>query len=186
MANDATKARVAVTGAVFKGAYGAAAPTGTSGAPSAHVDLGYMNEDGVELEVPGSGEATPIKGWQNGDTVRVVRSPSEDNPTWTFVMLETKKETIETYFNVTVTQTSTEGSFEYNVTNRTPGSYVIDYVDGAELKRDYIPRGVVSDVEAITHNGTDITSYGVTVEGERDPVKAFNFKRWDTALKTSA
>lgn len=186
MATDATKARAAVSGAVLKGAYGAAAPTGTSGAPTGHVDLGYMNEDGVELEVPGSGEATPIKGWQNGDTVRVIRTPSEDNPTWKFVMLETKKETVETYFGVTVTQTSTEGSFEYTVSSRAPGSYVIDYIDGAELKRDYVPRGVVTEVEAIAHNGSDITSYGVTVEGERDPVKGFNFKRWDTALRTIA
>lgn len=184
MATNAANARAAVTGGVFVGAYGATAPTGTSGAPSAHIDLGYMNEDGVELEVPGSGDATPIKGWQNGDTVRVIRTPSEDDPTWTFVMLETKKETVELYFGVTVTPGASEGSFEYNVSTRQPKSYVIDYVDGSELKRDYIPRGVVTDLEAIAHNGTDVTSYGVTVAGERDPAKGFNFKRFDTALKT--
>ena len=32
-------------------------------------------------------------------------------------------------------------------------------------------------------NGEPI-GYGVTVEGERDPVKGYNFKRWATALKS--
>jgi hypothetical protein len=98
-------------------------------------------------------------------------------------MLETKLETVETYFGVTVTQTATEGSFEYSVTNRDHFSYVVDVVDGAELIRDYIPYGVVTEVGSHTLSNGDPIGYEVTVEGERDPVKNYNFKRWATALK---
>lgn len=184
---DLTKVRVAVTGAVFSGDYGAAAPTGTSGAPAAHVDLGFIGEDGVEIELPDAGDTTPIKAWQNGTTVRIIRTPSEDNPTWHFTMLETKIETVELYFGVTVDDGATEGSFEFSTAEgREDLSLVVDAIDGAELIRDYVPKGIVTTVGAHTLANGDVAGYEVTVEGELDPVKGFNFKRWATALKTPA
>lgn len=185
MAGNAGNVRVAVTGGVFKGDHGATAPTGTSGAPTGHVDLGYIGEDGVEIEMPGEGDSTPIKAWQNNTTVRTIRSASDDSPTWSFVMLETKLETIETYFGVTVTQSATEGSFEYTVSQREPFSLVVDAVDGAELLRDYIPSAVVTDVESHVLSSTGETGYGVTVAGDFDATAGFNFKRWATALKSA-
>lgn len=184
MALDASKVRVAVTGAVFKGLTSATAPTGTAGAPSGFTDLGYIGEDGVEIELPDSGDAEPIKAWQNGTTVRVIRTPSEDNPTWTFTMLESSIATIETYFGVTVTSAASEGSFEFVVGTRPYNSYIVDAVDGAELLRDYIPRGVVTSVGSHTLSNGEPIGYTVTVEGELDTVKNYNFKRWATALKT--
>lgn len=184
---DASKVRVAVTGAIFKGPTSATAPTGTSGAPdAAFADLGFIHEDGVEIALPGSGDSNPIKAWQDGTTVRVIRSPSDESPSWSFQMLETTLATVETYFGVTVTQTATEGSFEFSVTNRGHNSYIVDVIDGAELIRDYIPYGIVTEVESITLANGEAIGYGVTVEGERDPVLGYNFKRWATALKTGA
>jgi hypothetical protein len=185
MATDASKVRVAVTGAVYKAPYGSTAPTGTSGAPdAAFIDLGYISEDGVEIALPGAGDSTPIKAWQNGTTVRTIRTASEDKPSWKFTMIETKLETIETYFGVSVTQTVTEGSFEYTVAQRSPFALVVDVVDGAELIRDYVPNAVVTDVDAHTlANGSGI-AYGVTIEGDLDATAGFNFKRWATALKS--
>lgn len=184
MANNTDNVRVAVTGAISKGATTEAAPTGTSGAVTGFVDLGYIGEDGVEITLPDSGDATPIKAW-GGDTVRVVRTPSDDNPSWAFTMLETNLTTVETYFGVTVTQTATEGSFEYTVAARDHNSYVIDAIDGAELIRDYIPYGIVTAVEAHTLATGEAIGYGVTIEGELGAA-GFNFKRWSTALKSVA
>lgn len=185
MATDASKVRVAVTGAVWKGAYGSTAPTGTSGAPdAAFKDLGYINENGVEIALPGTGDSTPIKAWQNGTTVRTIRTASEDKPSWKFTMIETKLETIELYFGVTVAQTVTEGSFEYTVADRDPFALIVDVVDGAELIRDYVPNAVVTEVEAHTLANSDAIEYGVTVEGDLDPTANYNFKRWATALKS--
>lgn len=184
MATDATNVAVAVTGAIHKGPTSMAAPSGTAGAPTGAVDLGFIGEDGVEIELPDAGDSEPIKAWQNGTTVRVIRTPSEDNPTWTFVMLETKIETVETYFGVKVTSTSTEGSFEFKNTVRDHDSYIVDAIDGAELLRDYIPYGVVTSVGSHKLSNGEATGYEVTVEGELDPVKGYNFKRWSTALKS--
>jgi hypothetical protein len=182
---DATKAGVAVTGAVMKGLTSATAPTGTGGTTTGFTDLGFIGEDGVEIELPDAGDSTPIRAWQGGTTVRVIRTPSEDNPTWHFTLLETNKEAVETYFGVTVTQTASEGSFEFVSTTARPyNSYIVDAIDGAELLRDYVPRGVVTAVGAHTLSNGDITGYEVTVEGELDSVKGYNFKRWATRLKS--
>lgn len=184
MALDASKVRVAVTGAVHKGPTTATAPVGTAGAPVGFTDLGYIGEDGVEIELPGVGDSTPIKAWQNGTTVRTIRTASEDKPTWHFTMLETTLATVETYFGVTVTQTATEGSFEYVVQDRGHESYIVDAVDGAELMRDYIPHGVVTEVGPHLLSNGEASGYEVTVEGDLDPELNYNFKRWATALKT--
>lgn len=186
MSADAGNVRVAVTGAIFRGDYGATAPTGTSGAPTGHTDLGYINEDGCEIALPGVGDSTPIKAWQGGTTVRTIRTPSDEKPSWKFTMLETSIETVELYFGVTVTDGATEGSFEYTVTDRDPFSMVVDAIDGSELIRDYVPNAVVTAVEGHKLAGTDAIEYGVTVEGDLDPTAGFNFKRWATALKTPA
>lgn len=184
MAQDASNVRVAVTGAVFKGLTTATAPTGTTGAPTGFIDLGYISEDGVEIEMPGAGDSSPIKAWQGGTTVRVIRTPSEDLPTWHFTMLETKKEAVETYFGVTITQTATEGTFKFTNAARPYNSYIVDAIDGTELLRDYVPRGIVTDVGSHTLSNGDVTGYEVTVSGELDSVFGANFQRWATALKT--
>ena len=114
MALDSSKVRVGVTGSVSVGAVGATAPTGTASAITGFTDVGWIGEDGVTASFPGGGDADRIVGWQNGGTVRIIRTPSEDNPTLAFVMLETKKETVETALGVTVTTASTEGSYEFD------------------------------------------------------------------------
>lgn len=184
MATDASKVRVAVTGGVFKGPTSAAAPTGTSGAPTGFTDLGFISEDGVEIELPDAGDSEPVKAWQNGTTVRVIRTPSDDLPTWHFTMLETKKETVETYFGVTITQTADEGSFVFKNAARPYESYIVDAIDGAELIRDYVPRGVVTEVGAHTLANGEVLGYEVTVSGEYHQGIDGMFKRWATALKS--
>lgn len=186
MAVTSANVRVAVTGAVSKGLTSATAPTGTGATLTGFTDVGGISEDGVTLSLPDNGDATPIKVWQNGATVRTVRATSEDLPTLAFTMVETSLASIETYFGVTVTQTSTEGSFEYKVQNRTASSYVLDVIDGSELIRLYVPSGIVASVNEISLTNTDAIGYGVTIECENGGSgKDFNFKSWLTALKSA-
>ena len=185
MSVDATKVRVAVTGAVSKGLTSATAPTGTAATLTGFTDLGGISEDGVTLSLPDNGGSTPIKVWQNGATVRTVRETSDDLPTLVFTMVETSLKSIETYFGVTVTQAVAEGSFEYKVQNRTADSYVLDVIDGAELIRIYAPSAVVASVGEITLANTEAIGYQVTLEMENGGTgKDFNFKSWLTALKS--
>ena len=184
MAVDATNVLVAVTGAVSKAGASATAPTGTATVLTNYVDLGGISEDGITLSLPDAGDPVRLKVWQGGAEVRTIRATSDDLPTIAFVMVETKLEVIETYFGVTVTQTATEGSFEYTVTQRDPGDYVLDVIDGAELIRQHWPRGVVTSVTEVSLTGTTAIGYGVTIEGEKDATLGYNFKSWMTALKS--
>src|SRR5688572_7167675 len=126
MALNAALVGVAVTGSVHRAPLATAAPTSQASALNvAFIELGYIGEDGVTLTMPASGDATPIKAWQNGATVRTVRSAPDDVPTFTMVALETNKTVVESWAGATVTQTATEGSFVANTTtSRTHYSWV--------------------------------------------------------------
>ena len=166
MTLDASKVRVAITGAISVGPIGTTAPTGTASAITPRVDLGYVGEDGVTESQPGAGDSNPIKAWQ-------------------FVLLETKKQVIELYYKTTVTQTVTEGSYEIDSTATDAGhDFVIDVVDGAELERVHIPRGFVSEVGDKVYANGEAIGYEVTIEGEADSTLGYNAKVWATALKS--
>jgi hypothetical protein len=183
MTQDSANVRVAVTGAVSVGATTAAAPTGTSGTLTGFTDLGLVGEDGV-TEARGR-TTNSIKAWQNGATVRTVVTDGE--LTYHFVMLETKKETVELYYGTTVTEAAADGNFVI-VPTSTGGrkSFVIDVVDGAELERVYIPQGEVTEVgDKVYANGEPI-GYECTVTAYADATIGGSAKVWATALKTPA
>lgn len=186
MALNADKVRVAVTGAVYyDGANTATAPTGTAGTLTGFDDLGYVSEDGVVLAMPDAGDTTPIKAWQNGATVRVLRSASEDNPTIQFTLLESKLEVIKAVFGVTVTQTATEGSFVINTTtSRNTARLVLDVVDGSDLIRIYAPKAAVASIGEINFTSTDAIGYQVTLDLNFDQTLGGQAKTWMTALKS--
>lgn len=184
MAVDASKVRVAITGAISKGATSATAPTGTASALTGFTDLGGVSEDGVTLALNDEGDSTPIKVWQDGATVRTLRNSSDSVPQLTFQLVETSLASVETYFGVEVDQSSTEGSFEFKTKIRGHDSYVLDVIDGAELIRIYVPKGVVSAVTEITLSNGAAIGYGVTIDCDLDGVKDYNFKSWMTALKS--
>lgn len=178
---------VAITGAVYRGKLAAVAPTGTASSVTTDWDeMGWISEDGISRAMPGAGDAETIKGWQGGGTVRVIRTPSDENPTFAFQMLETKKAVIEATYGATVTATATEGSYTVN-TNvvRTKDKWVIDVVDGSELTRYYIPQGEVTEIgeQSLTTNGA--TVYDVTLECHYDSVIGGQFKVWETRLRTA-
>lgn len=181
MSLDSSNVRVAVTGAVSVGATTATAPTGTSGALTGFTDLGYVGEDGVTETRDRASDS--IKGWQNGATVRTV--VTEGTLTYQFVMLETKKETVELYYGTTVTEAAAEGNFVI-VPTATGGrkSFVIDVVDGAELERVYIAEGEVTEVgDKVYANGEPI-GYDVTITAYHNDTIGGSAKVYATALKT--
>lgn len=186
MALSEANVRVAVTGAFYTDVTAAAAaPTGTASVLTGYDDLGFVNEDGVTLALPDAGDSTPIKAWQNGATVRTIRTPTEDNPTLSLTLIETKLEVIQAVFGVTVTQTVSEGEFEIDTSaSRTAVPIVVDVIDGPELIRCYAPLGFVTGIGEINLVSTDAIGYEVTFDLERSPSLGYNLKTWMTALKT--
>lgn len=185
MALDATNARVAVTGAVYIDitAAGAAPTTSSSSLNAAYKDMGYISEDGVTLSFPDTGDATRLKAWQNGATVRTIRTLTDDVPQLSFTIVETKLEVIQAVFGTTVTQAVGDGSFEFDTTDtRGYVRAVVDVVDGAQLIRVYAPYAIVSSIGDLSLTSTDLVGYEITLDLERDTTAGYNFKTWMTEL----
>jgi hypothetical protein len=189
MTTDADNVRVAITGAVSYAEYGTSgmtAPTGTADAIAPRVDVGYISEDGVTLSFPSSGDKTNLKAWQNGATVRTLRTKSDDLPQFHCVLLETRKEVIELTFG-DVTQTSTEGSYDYDANaDHTPKDMIVDVIDGDELLRNHLPKAVLAQIGDLVYKNAEPIGYEVTFDLERDSTAGYNMRTWATALKTGA
>lgn len=186
MTLDASKVGVAITGLVSRAPLATAAPT-TQSTPlaAAFIDVGFISVDGITQTIPGSGDATNISVWQNGATVRTIRSAAQDLPSIQFTMMETKVVPLETYYNATVSVTATEGSLVYNsLAIRSHFSWVFDYVDGADLERIYVPDGLVTEVGDRVWVTDDAVKYEVTIEAQLNTLLAGNFKLWTTRAKT--
>lgn len=180
MALNSANVRVAVTGEVLVGATTAAAPTGTAGTTTGFLGLGYVGEDGVTEARDRSTD--DLKAWQNSATVRTLITDASLK--YTFVLIETKKETVELAYGTTVTQAAAEGNYVIVPTN-TGGqkSFIVDVVDGANLKRIYIPQGEVTEVGETVYASGEAIGYEVTVTTYPNSVIGGNAKVWETALK---
>ena len=181
MALDSTKVRAAVSGAVSMGLTTASAPTGTGGTLTGFNDLGYISDAGVTEAR--SRDTNDIRAWQGGALVRTL--VTSGTLTYNFVMLETKKETVELFYGATVTSAAQDGSFVI-VPTSTGGrkSFVLDVVDGVELIRTYLPQAEVSEVGDRVYVNSDPIGYEVTITAYPDTVIAASAKVWATALKT--
>lgn len=182
MTTDSSNVRVAGSGEIAVGATTATAPTDTGALPTGFTGLGYLSEDGFTE----ARERTvdDIKGWQNADTVRSVVTDS--GLTYSFTMIETKKETVELYYGTTVTQSASNGNYVI-VPADTGGrkSFILDVIDGSDLKRIYIPQGEVSEVGEVAYANGEPIGYEVTIKTYPDSGIAGNAEVWDTALKTA-
>lgn len=181
MATSSANVRVAVSGEVLVGLTSATAPTGTGGATTGFTGLGFVSEDGVTETRDRS--ADDIKAWQNAATVRTVITDA--SLTYSFTLIETKKETVELYYGTTVTEAASDGSFVVVPAN-TGGrkSFIIDVVDGAELIRTYIPTGEVTEVGDRVYASGEPIGYEVTITAYPDTTVGGSAKVWATALKT--
>lgn len=184
MALDSTKARSAVTGAVSVGPVGSASPTSEAVALTGFNDLGYLNENGIEV-IPDR-STKDMKAWQNADIVRTVTTDAK--LTFKFVMIETSAATIELYWGVPVTRTATNGTWDLS-----PGvtggrkSFVFDVVDGTDLLRYYVASGELESRETIKNVNGDLLGYGVTIVAYPSATLANKPARvWSSSLKTGA
>lgn len=182
---DANKVMRGVTGIVSKGPITAALPTAVNSALVGYNDLGWIGEDGITRTMPGAPAREVIRGWQNNGTVLVIRTPSEDNPTWGFVLLETKIENVEYALGVTVTQSATDGKWIVDTeAARDYHRLVIDVVHGSRLRRQCLPKAIVTELgEQVFAFGEPI-GWEVTVEAEKDTAVGGHFIEWDSALAT--
>lgn len=152
--------RSGITGALYVNATEAGnAPTSHNSALHANFkELGYVSEDGVTESRDMS--TSQLKAWQNGAVLR--ENVTEANYRYSFVLLETKKETVELFYGQSVTDS--DGSIVI-VPGKTGGrkSFVIDIVDGAAIERTYIPSGEVTEVGDKVYKNDELVGYEMTI-----------------------
>lgn len=176
MANDASNVSVAGDGLVAYGALTATAPTGLGALPVGFEDVGYISEDGIVESTEQSVEK--IKAWQRNAHVR--STVTEGESTRTFTMIETKKETVELAFGITV---DVDGSYVKNPgVERPHQSFILDVIDGDRIEREYIPDGQVTELSEITKRNGEPVGYEVTVTAYDNAALGGSSKVWDTAL----
>ncbi|GAA2618739.1 hypothetical protein SMC26_40300 [Actinomadura fulvescens] len=161
MALDASKVRVAVTGALYVAAPTATAPTNsTSPVPSGYADAGFLNEDGLTESY--DEDTNEVRAWQNGQIVRTLTSSS--NATLAFTMIETKRTSLELYHKGS-TITSIAGGYQLDVKPPTPDPrrFILDVLDGTLVTRLYVPNGEVTERGEITYVNDEVISYNVTI-----------------------
>lgn len=179
MALASANVRVAVTGEVLVGLTSATGPTGTGGTTTGFTGLGYVGEDGITETRDRSTD--DIKAWQNAATVRTL--VTDAGLTYNFTLIETTKASVELAYGTTVTQTVTEGNYVI-VPTSTGGqkSFIIDIVDGANLKRIYIPQGEITEVGDTVYASGEAIGYEVTLTTYPNTVIGGNAKVWETVL----
>lgn len=175
-----------VTGMVSVGPAGTALPTAVNSALNAALkDLGWINEDGVTRSLPGAGDRQVTRGWQNNGVVLIIRTPNDDNPTFSFICLETKKEVIEFVLGVTITASATDGKWIIDSdAARVNKVMVLDVVDGARLRRQAIPKAIVTEIGDQVYQFGEPVGWEVTVECERDTTVGGHIIEWDSAFAT--
>jgi hypothetical protein len=179
----AENVRVAVTGAVYNAPKTAERPaTATEALSADHKDLGYVGDGGVTETRDRS--TNQIRAWQNG---ALVREPvTESTIRYNFILLETKKETIELYYG---TKVAADGSVKINP-SKTGGrqSFVIDVIDEDDIIRIDIPDGEVTEVGDQVYVNGEAIGYEVTVTGYSitDGDETYSAVKWYGSLDTTA
>lgn len=181
MALNADNVSVAVTGACSYAPAGSTGPIdATTTLDAAFLDVGYISTDGVTETRDRS--TNDIVAWQNSEVVRSVIT--ESSLSVQFVMIETNKASVELFYGATVS--GTDGSIEVR-----PGStggrkmVVVDYVDGEDLVRLFLPNAEVQEVGDQALTSGDAVGYDVTIKGYPGP-QGWSAKKWFTKLDTSA
>ena len=167
MALDSSLVRVAVTGSVSVGPTATAAPTDASTALAVgFLDLGYVGEDGVTEARDRT--TNDIKAWQNGANVRTV--VTDATLTYSFTLIETNERTLEAFYGASAVAGTPPASSIVIDPSSTGGrkSFVLDVVDGSDLRRIYIPQGEITEVGEVVYSNGEPIGYPITITAYDD------------------
>lgn len=178
MTLDSKNVRVAVSGAVYIGETTEDAPTGATTAVGAGFkDLGYVSEDGVTESRERS--TNEIRAWQKASLLREV--VTESSMSYSFTLLETKKETVEVFYGATV---GADGKVDIDP-SQTGGrkSYVIDVEDGDSDVRIYLGEAEVSEVGEQVYQSGEAIGFEITLRAYPD-ANGVAAQKWYSDLET--
>lgn len=154
---DASAVRVGVSGIIATAALGTTAPTSAVSSIAAFTDVGYVGEDGVTETNDQTIEK--IHAWQNNVTVRTTVTEGESS--FQFVLLETNINTIALAYGSTV---DVNGSIIVSPgVERPHKAFVLDIIDGANINRNWIPDGQITELGDVVYANGEAIGYEVTL-----------------------
>ena len=158
-----TAVRVGITGKVYVAPVGTALPTDvTTNLNAAFQSVGFISEDALTESLAITTER--LRAWQRPVGIRTLTTEVE----WTFAfgMLETSPLALDLYYGLDDGTTVTSGVAKTSI-NAFPQSIqrsmVIEIEDGDVTTRYVIPVAEIGDREEVTHNLSEGTIWGVTV-----------------------
>ena len=158
---DATKIRVGAGGVIYWGNTAlhsgtAAVPSDASTAPGAGwTDLGHVTQDGVAET--NSKTQNDILNWY-GTVVRSITS--EQTFQLSFSFMETNAEVLEAYYG---DSSATDSAWVVKAVQGARRAWIIDAVDGALVRRLFVPDAQVTDTGDITSATEDAIVYPITI-----------------------
>lgn len=163
MALNADNVRVGLNGNIYLAPKGTTAPVDLDTAWGAGwADLGYLSEDGVNMEY--STDTEDIGAWQSLSPVRKVLTGVD--MTLGFTALELKTATVKLYFPGS-TMTDVSGTVHKLDIPAAPTpderAIGLEWVDGSVKNRLIIPRGEVSERGAITVGRSSAVGLEMTI-----------------------
>lgn len=178
MGNDASEVLVASNGHIYVGPTTATAPTdATSSMGTGWVDLGYATEAGVTLTP--SQTVVEIMAWQEFYPVRrIVTAKAFDVA---FSLLQVNSATLALALGG-ATPSAGSGSGEFEIAAPSTSvlderSMALDIIDGVKQYRVYIPKGMVTDLGAMTFSrGAAVEfpiTFGAVATGTDEPYTMF-------------
>jgi hypothetical protein len=152
---------VGLTGGVRVAPVGTTAPaTSIATYAAGWTELGYISEDGITES--NSSDATEIKAFQGGVTVRKVISSSET--TFAFTIIETNKDVWALYYPGSTFATATgTTTATIKVPAADPRAFAFDVVDGARHYRILVPKGEISERGDLVYKNDEAVGYEFTM-----------------------
>lgn len=172
---DAGNVRIARTGAVYVAPVGTTLPTSSSGSlDTAFVNCGYVSTDGVTFTPNESVDA--VYAWQN--SARVATTRTELEYTFQFVLIEDKGAVAKLWFRSSSVDIVSAGEWSLTPDTETDGrrAFVVDVVDGSNLKRYVIAQGEITERGEQVYAGSDPIGYDATVTCYYDSTLGAPFK----------
>jgi hypothetical protein len=159
MAIDATKIKVAGSGAIWKAPAGTTLPSdSTTAYGAAFVNLGWISDGGFEVDQ--SLKTKNVMGWQSVEVLRVVNTSIERSVK--FSALESNKEVVQLAWGGATITASTAGIYSVDL----PAAQVItefilgiDWFDGSTTQRILIKRAVLKSLPKVKFSRQDAINY---------------------------
>ena len=172
MAQTASEVFVALTGGVYVDleASPLTLPSSATATLTSWTELGYLDESGI-VQSRGK-DTTPLRAWQNGDTLRVLQTG--DTVTYALTLMQTNNDVIEVLYG----NRPNSGAWELTGDPLPVTRWVFDVFDGDEKIRVCIPHGQVTEVGDENFVNSDAKSHPITITAYPDSngVKAYFYK----------